>query len=162
LSKYEKFPVIEDHNIPQNRIDKKRTHEKITFLALARIYCKAKKHQNREDYSNSGKLSTELQEKVNRFSKKYPGWKHLELCPQCFEMVVRAEKHASRCPHMAYKTFCHSCPLPCYSKSHLEEIAQMMRFSGPRLMLHNPLIALRYIREAVKARNLHKKCRCKS
>jgi hypothetical protein len=152
LSSQGKFPIIEEHSIPKSYIEKKRDNEKIAFLALTHIYCKGNNHLNREEYIGSGKLPLELQEKADRFSGNYPNWKRIALCPHCYEMVKMAEKHVSGCPHMAYKTFCHSCPKPCYPKAHLEKIRPMMRYSGPRLMLRHPVIAFKYFHGVMKAK----------
>lgn len=43
------------------------------------------------------------------------------------------------------KTFCSSCKVHCYKPEMREKIREVMRFSGPRMMLYHPLTAMRHI-----------------
>lgn len=49
-----------------------------------------------------------------------------------------------KCPNMAKKTFCSQCPIHCYSGKKQEEIKRVMRYSGPRMLLYHPLLAIKH------------------
>lgn len=50
-----------------------------------------------------------------------------------------------RCKFGNAKTKCHKCPVHCYRPDMRERIRAVMRFSGPRMILHHPLEAIRYL-----------------
>lgn len=51
----------------------------------------------------------------------------------------------AKCPMMETKTFCSQCPIHCYQKEKREQIRQVMRWSGPRMLFHHPIMALRHV-----------------
>ena len=46
---------------------------------------------------------------------------------------------------METKTFCSSCKVHCYRKEQRDKIKEVMRFSGPYMLLYHPLMALRHM-----------------
>ena len=54
------------------------------------------------------------------------------------------------CPFMETKTFCSKCQVHCYKKDMREKIKEVMRFSGPRMLFHHPIIAIRHLIERKK------------
>lgn len=68
-----------------------------------------------------------------------------ELCEECRALVRYAEERTDRCPHMAEKTFCSQCKTHCYSPAMRERIREVMRFSGPRMLLYHPVAAIRHL-----------------
>lgn len=52
------------------------------------------------------------------------------------------------CPFMETKTFCSNCKVHCYKPDMREKIRAVMRFSGPRMMLYHPVMALRHVMES--------------
>ena len=67
------------------------------------------------------------------------------LCPECAELDAYARERSDRCPHRESKTFCSKCATPCYRPEMRERIREVMRFSGPRMILHHPGAALRHL-----------------
>ena len=43
------------------------------------------------------------------------------------------------------KSFCSVCPVHCYSKDMRAQVREVMRYSGPRMLLHYPLTTLRHM-----------------
>lgn len=72
------------------------------------------------------------------------------LCPECAELAAYATRRSDRCPFMETKTFCSNCPVHCYRKDMREKIREVMRFSGPRMLLHHPVMAIRHVIESKK------------
>ena len=72
------------------------------------------------------------------------------LCDECQELLVYAHQRIDQCPFMETKTFCSSCKVHCYRRDMREKIRRVMRFSGPRMLLHHPIIALLHVFESTK------------
>ena len=71
--------------------------------------------------------------------------KKQELCEECRELLTYATARLDKCKFGERKTKCHKCPVHCYRPDMQEKIREVMRFSGPRMILYHPLEALRYI-----------------
>ena len=99
-------------------VEAKRIAERKTVQEIMKIYCHGH-HHNRE----SGH----------------------ELCPDCEAIAAYADIRIAKCPRMAVKTFCSVCPIHCYAKPQRELILAIMRYSGPRMLWHHPLMAIRHI-----------------
>ena len=73
-----------------------------------------------------------------------------ELCPECAALDAYARQRSDKCPFMETKTFCSNCKVHCYKKDMREKIRQVMRFSGPRMIFHHPVMAIRHVIEMKK------------
>ena len=72
------------------------------------------------------------------------------LCPQCQELKDYASLRSERCPMMETKTFCSNCQVHCYRQDMRERIREVMRYSGPRMLLYHPVMAMRHMIESRK------------
>lgn len=81
---------------------------------------------------------------VGMYCHQHHGTHRGELCPDCWSLLEYARDRLNRCPHMEEKPFCTSCPDHCYSPQRSQQIRTIMRWAGPRMILHQPLMALRY------------------
>lgn len=68
-----------------------------------------------------------------------------ELCQECQELSSYCHYRLSLCPHGDKKPFCSNCRIHCYDKAHREKIREVMRFSGPRMIFHRPILAFRHV-----------------
>lgn len=68
-----------------------------------------------------------------------------ELCDSCRELLAYAFKRIDCCPMGARKTSCRKCPVHCYRPEMRESIRTVMRYAGPRMMLHHPIMAFRHL-----------------
>lgn len=73
-----------------------------------------------------------------------------ELCPDCATLAEYARQRSDKCPFMETKTFCSNCRVHCYKPEMRERIRAVMRFSGPRMLFHHPIAALRHVIETKK------------
>lgn len=73
-----------------------------------------------------------------------------ELCSDCRELNEYAMLRSDKCPFMETKTFCSNCKVHCYKPEMREKIRQVMVFSGPRMMFHHPVTAIRHVIESEK------------
>lgn len=65
-----------------------------------------------------------------------------ELCPDCQKLCEYAQARSEHCPFMEQKTFCANCRVHCYKTDMREAIREVMRFSGPRMLLYHPVMTL--------------------
>ena len=107
----------------QTKIEKKRQREKETVSLMIALYC-------RGHHGTRGKA----------------------LCPECAALDDYARSRSDRCPFMETKTFCANCRVHCYKPEMREKIREVMRYSGPRMMLHHPVMAVRHVIESRKER----------
>ena len=72
------------------------------------------------------------------------------LCPECAALTEYARQRSDHCPFMETKTFCSHCRVHCYKPEMREKIRAFMRFSGPRMIFHHPILAIRHVIETKK------------
>ncbi len=100
--------------------DKKREREKKIVSLMIRLYCR-KKHGVKNG-----------------------------LCPECKALAEYAAQRSDKCPFMESKTFCSNCKVHCYKPDMREKIREVMRFSGPRIILYHPVMAVRHVTQSKK------------
>lgn len=64
---------------------------------------------------------------------------------QAQELKDYACMRIDKCPFMESKSFCSACKVHCYKKEKQEQIRMVMRWSGPRMLLHHPIMAIRHL-----------------
>ena len=84
-----------------------------------------------------------VSEMIALYCRKKHGAK--TLCPACRELTEYARQRSDRCPFMETKTFCSNCRVHCYRLDMRDRIRAVMRFSGPRMMFHHPIAAIRHV-----------------
>lgn len=72
------------------------------------------------------------------------------LCPECEALDAYARQRSDKCPFMETKTFCSNCKVHCYKPEMREKIRAVMRFSGPKMLFHHPVAAVRHVIETKK------------
>jgi hypothetical protein len=63
-------------------------------------------------------------------------------CAACRELIEYARHRLEKCPYGADKPTCDQCPIHCYSKARREQIREVMRYAGPRLLGRHPILAI--------------------
>lgn len=71
--------------------------------------------------------------------------RNARLCADCEALLEYAYRRLERCPFGEGKTSCRRCPVHCYQPEMRARMRQVMRFSGPRMLLHHPWIALKHL-----------------
>lgn len=115
--------------------EEKRVHEARIMEQMIAIYCRGKGH-------------------AGRTSAAYG---ITALCPDCRRLLDYALSRVEGCPRMDIKSFCSVCPVHCYSKDMRAQVRDVMRYSGPRMLLHHPLTTLRHMWIDFNARRREKK-----
>ncbi|PKO08512.1 MAG: hypothetical protein CVU40_15140 [Chloroflexi bacterium HGW-Chloroflexi-2] len=68
-----------------------------------------------------------------------------ELCLDCQKLKDYAHLRLEKCPYQEKKTTCANCPTHCYQKSMREKIREVMRYAGPRMLKHHPVLAVLHV-----------------
>lgn len=68
-----------------------------------------------------------------------------QLCPECRKLYTYAEQRMDKCVYGDNKPVCSECPVHCYKPAMREEVKKVMRYAGPRMMWHSPILAVRYM-----------------
>ncbi len=91
-------------------------------------------------------------EVVNLMIKLYCQKKHhnKQLCQECSQLQEYADNRIDKCPHKETKTFCSNCETHCYKKEMRDKIKEVMRFSGPRMIIYHPIIAIDHLRQSIR------------
>lgn len=100
------------------RTDKRfirRARELKTIAAMLRLYCRA--HHDTCD----------------------------TLCSACADLLDYAELRLQRCPFGDAKPTCNKCLVHCYAPSRREQVRVVMRWAGPRMLRHHPIMGIRHL-----------------
>ena len=100
--------------------------------------------------TNKAKIARKLQHErrvvrdmIVLYCRKNHGTK--QLCDECLALAEYADERTLKCPFMEEKTFCSQCKTHCYKPEMREKIRQVMRYSGPRMIFHHPIAAIRHL-----------------
>ncbi len=66
------------------------------------------------------------------------------LCDGCQELLSYAMARLEKCPFQENKPTCAKCPIHCYQPKRREQIREVMRVAGPRMLLRHPLFTIRH------------------
>ena len=64
------------------------------------------------------------------------------LCPECSSLLEYAGSRLAKCRFKANKPTCAKCPIHCYQPARRKQMREVMRYSGPRMLLRHPLASL--------------------
>jgi len=60
-------------------------------------------------------------------------------------LFAYAEKRLDKCVFGEEKPACKQCPVHCYQPAKREEMKQIMRWAGPRMLWHHPILTVRHL-----------------
>ena len=84
-----------------------------------------------------------VEQMIRLYCRKKEG--NVELCPSGQELLDYAFKRLDRCRYGAEKPTCKKCPIHCYRPDMKERIKEVMRWSGPRMILYHPTAAILHL-----------------
>lgn len=109
-----------------------------------------KKSQQVEDKREKEKQIVDLMIHLYCRKKHKTVEKHHGLCEECEKLRDYAAMRVDKCPFMETKTFCSNCRVHCYKPQMREEIRNVMRFAGPRMLFYHPIMAIRHVITSAK------------
>ena len=84
-----------------------------------------------------------VEKMIRLYCRKREGNK--ELCTSCMQLLEYAHARLSRCQFGNGKSTCQKCPVHCYKPQMREKMKEVMRWSGPRMILYHPVDAAKHI-----------------
>lgn len=75
-----------------------------------------------------------------------------KLCAECRELLKYAMYRIDKCPFQSDKPTCAKCSIHCYRPAQREQVRQVMRYAGPRMMLYHPMLAAQHIWDEIRPR----------
>jgi len=94
----------------------RRQRELKIIDTMVRMYCRDHRHERRE-----------------------------ALCAECAALFDYARRRLQRCVFGDAKPTCANCLVHCYSVDMRERVRIVMRWSGPRMLLRHPILAIRHM-----------------
>ena len=67
------------------------------------------------------------------------------LCKECSQIWSYAEERLEKCPFGFEKPTCQNCTVHCYKPEMRQRIKEIMRYSGPRMIWHHPVMAIQHL-----------------
>ncbi len=67
------------------------------------------------------------------------------LCPDCAALLDYAGRRIDACRFGEQKPTCARCTVHCFRTAERERVRTVMRYSGPRMMLRHPYLAMRHL-----------------
>jgi hypothetical protein len=66
------------------------------------------------------------------------------LCPECGGLLAYVKGRLEKCPLKEKKPWCSKCSVHCYKPAMREKIKEVMKYSGPRMIWHHPILSGRH------------------
>jgi len=66
-------------------------------------------------------------------------------CAECADLEAYTRLRLEKCPYGEAKPTCAHCPIHCYQPHRREQIRRVMGYSGPRMLLSHPILAVRHM-----------------
>jgi hypothetical protein len=73
------------------------------------------------------------------------------LCDSCSELLAYSNHRLANCPFQEGKTTCGKCRIHCYKPAMREKICEVMRETGPSMLLSNPIMALQHMIDGMRS-----------
>ncbi|MBI9045625.1 MAG: nitrous oxide-stimulated promoter family protein [Anaerolineaceae bacterium] len=101
------------------------------------------KQTSKQHLSHIEHESLTVQKMITLYCKK--NHKSKSLCESCSSLNDYASKRLKHCRYGENKTFCTNCSTHCYAPGQREKIRAVMRFSGPRMIFVDPVLAIKHL-----------------
>ena len=72
------------------------------------------------------------------------------LCEECQELLDYARQRLDKCPFGEDKPTCSNCTIHCYKPEMRERVTAVMRYAGPRMMRHHPILAMHHLLDGLR------------
>lgn len=67
------------------------------------------------------------------------------LCDDCRSLHDYAMHRIEKCPYCPDKPTCANCAIHCYKPDRREQVREVMRYAGPRMLRRHPWLAIMHI-----------------
>ena len=83
-----------------------------------------------------------IEKMVGIYCADHHGGSDASLCEECREFLDYAEVRLQKCPYGDDKPTCANCPIHCYKTARRQQVREIMRYAGPRMLLRHPVLAI--------------------
>lgn len=73
-----------------------------------------------------------------------------DLCDDCQNLLTYAFARIGHCVFNPEKPTCKNCTIHCYAPEKKAKIKEIMRYAGPRMLLHRPVLAVAHLLDGKK------------
>lgn len=98
--------------------------EKATIELMIKYYCKRQRHADLEP-----------------------------LCQECEKLLDYSLMRLDKCKYQDNKPSCRKCTIHCFRPEMREKIAEVMKYSGPRMLFVHPVLALEHLKHLLAHRD---------
>ncbi|NLC66774.1 MAG: nitrous oxide-stimulated promoter family protein [Clostridium sp.] len=77
-------------------------------------------------------------------------------CKSCSELISYVDYKIENCPFIETKTYCSNCKVHCYSDEMRNKIKKVMKYSGPRMIFHHPLLLIDHGYQSLKYKKINR------
>lgn len=102
---------------------------------------------------NNEKALKEEKETISLMIGLYCRGKHDHpdrLCAECQELEAYAHRRLENCQFMPQKPVCARCPIYCYKPAARQQMREVMRYAGPRMLIAAPAATVRHLWQSFK------------
>ena len=68
-----------------------------------------------------------------------------KLCADCATLLIYAQQRIAHCHFGEEKPTCRKCPIHCYNPGKRQQIKDVMKFAGPRMLARGDVAALKHL-----------------
>ncbi len=97
---------------------------------------------------------------IKLYNKKKFGQK--QLTKEMQELLDYANLRIENCPHRkknlnGEKPFCSCCTIQCYKADMKQDMVEVMKFSGPRIIFSHPIVSIDHLQKTLKFKKEQKR-----
>lgn len=92
-----------------------------------------------------------IKKMIQLYCAKHHG--SIGLCDDCRTLLTYSYERVHACPHWPTKPSCTKCLDHCYNRVNRMAIKRVMKYSGPRMIYHSPLLAVRHVYRSLNIRS---------
>lgn len=86
-----------------------------------------------------------LEAMIGLYCRGLHGTTKRDVCADCGKLLAYAKARINKCPYQEQKPTCAKCPIHCYKPAMRGKVRNVMRYAGPRMLNHHPLLAIRHL-----------------
>ncbi|KAE8178363.1 nitrous oxide-stimulated promoter family protein [Photobacterium carnosum] len=68
-----------------------------------------------------------------------------QRCDDCEQFRIYVKQRLDRCPYGEDKPSCKRCPIHCYKPQQKIKSQTIMRYSGPKMLIKHPIMAIKHL-----------------
>lgn len=87
---------------------------------------------------------------IHLYCRHHHDKKNGTICEECAILLTYATRRLERCIFGDAKPACSLCVVHCYKREMRERIKDVMRWSGPRMMVWHPWLAMYHILDKIR------------